>query len=215
MLSAIKRAIFFAAHTDDEMICAGTLHRLVKQGTDLRMVAFGSAAIESDRLGTKDSESVTTSEWINSCIVIGVEADRREFLRLRPSRDLHTYSSEIRQIIYTRCEQLKPDAVFTLSPEDENPAHAVVGRETEAVTRGRVPITIRCQFPWNYGLGRPNLYVRLSQEDAAVKRAVIRCYQSQEFRYKYEDMLMGYARADGLSVKAEHAEKFELIRGVV
>jgi hypothetical protein len=78
-----------------------------------------------------------------------------------------------------------------------------------------VPLVARCLYPWNYGLGRPNLYVTLTPEDLAVKSAVCRAYKSQEFRYNYHDLFMATARADGLSVKAEAAERFELLRAVV
>ena len=47
-----------------------------------------------------------------------------------------------------------------------------------------------------------------------VKRKVIQCYPSQAFRYNYKAMLTYYAWADGLSVKASAAEKFEVIRSV-
>jgi hypothetical protein len=133
-----------------------------------------------------------------------------------PSCDqLQEKEQSIADITYEQCEKHKPDVCFILSPDDENPAHAVVGRQCERVMRGRVPIVIRCQFPWNYTIGRPNLFVSLSQENLTVKRGVINAYQSQKFRYDYETMLMNQCVVDGLSVKVPAAEKFELIRGVI
>ncbi len=214
MILNAHKVVFFGAHTDDEMVCAGTLHRLAKAGVEVQVVTFSPAATESDRRGTYDSSCVVEKEWNNALDAIGVGCGRY-YHEMLPSAELVRWRQRIAQIAYDHCEEHKPDVVFTLSPEDENPAHAVVGVETERVMRGRVPTVIRCQFPWNYGIGRPNLYVTLGEEELAVKCKVIRAYQSQRFRYRYEDMLLSYARADGLSVKAEYAEKFEVIRSVV
>lgn len=215
MLEGIKRAVFFGAHTDDEMICAGALHRLVQQGCRVWVITFGPAATRDDRLGSHLSLATVRPEWEEAMDAIGVNTTDRGIMALTPSSELTTFSQKIGQTIYDICEDVKPDAVFTLSPEDENPAHAVVGIQTERVTRGRVPITIRCQFPWNYGIGRPNLYVKLSDTNCEAKQKVIRAYKSQHWRYNYEEMLFSFCRADGLSIKVPAAEKFELIRGVV
>ena len=215
MLNGIKKAVFFAAHTDDEMICAGTLHRLVRSGCELHVVAFSPAATADDRRGIGTCRWNVEQEWNASLDLIGVRKSARTFLNFLPSSELHERRQEVCQTVYDWVERHKPDAAFILSPEDENTAHSVVGAECERVMRGRVPLTIRCQFPWNYGIGRPNLYVRLSDEDFACKRLVIQAYASQAFRYDYETMLCNYAIADGLSVKMGPCEKFEVIRAII
>ena len=40
MLSNARKVLFFGAHTDDEVICAGTLHRLVRQGAEVMVMSF-------------------------------------------------------------------------------------------------------------------------------------------------------------------------------
>jgi hypothetical protein len=145
--------------------------------------------------------------------LIGVS--HRRFLDYRPSVDLTPFAQDICQVAFDFCEKEKPNVAFILSPEDENTAHAIVGRECERVLRGRVPIAIRCQFAWNYSIGRHNLFMSLSEEDLRAKQAVIDAYESQKFRYEYGEMLMNYTRADGLSVKVNAAEKFEILRAVV
>lgn len=212
----VKRAVFFGAHTDDEMVAAGTLHRLGANGVEVTVVAFSPAAIEEDRKGGMKSQQRVYTEWLDSMEAMKT---RGIFLPLpiwNPSRDLPKYGQEICQYIYDYCERQRPDVAFILSPFDENTAHAVVGVEAERVMRGRVPVVLRCNFPWNYGKGdRPNLYVSLGVADLEAKRRVIQAYQSQKFRYDYLDMLLKYAHADGMSVKAAAAERFELVRGVI
>lgn len=213
IFNGVKRVIFFGAHTDDEMICAGTLHHLTNAGADVHVVTFGPAALQGDPQGT--SLPTVEAEWHRAMDTIGIGKESREHRRMMPSARLAERGQEIADVIYGACAGLRPDLVLTLSPEDENPAHAVVGVQAERVTRGRVPLHVRCQFPWNFHLGRSNLFVTLTEDEVRVKRAVIRAYQSQHFRYNYEEMLLNCCRADGLSVKKDWAEKFELIRGVV
>lgn len=215
MLDGIKTAVLFAAHSDDEMICAGTLHRLVESGADVHVMTFGPAAIEQDRQGGHASELIVKDEWHAALTAIGVRSDCRHWAGLLPSSELPKFRQQICQRIYDFCEFHRPDLVLTLSPDDENTAHAVVGVEAERVMRGRVPISVRCLFPWNFSIGRPNLFVKLSEQDLTVKRRVIEAYESQAFRYQYHEMLTAYCRADGLSVKTEAAEKFEIVRCVV
>ena len=212
MLEGIKSAVAFFAHSDDEFIAAGTLHRLVKAGAHVSVIAMCPAATEHDRQGTEVSWKIVQPEFQRSMELIGVK--RYECLKLMPSCDLQPHRQRICQYIFDYCELYKPDAAFILSPEDENTAHSIVGIEAERVMRGRVPITIRCQYPWNFGAGKPNLFVSLSDEELAVKQGVIDAYQSQKFRYNYSELLLHQVRADGLSVKVAAAEKFELVRGV-
>lgn len=226
MIDGLKKVVFFGAHTDDEMICAGTLHRLVRQGCEVYMCAFSFAATEKDRKGYGSHEEEPSKGKFKSVCdweIVGDEWDLSKKLiggkgpckGLSPSCDFHKHRQEIADYVFKYCEQERPDALITLSPEDENPAHKIVGEECERVSRGRVPLHLRCQFPWNFSIGRSNLFVKLEQEDLQCKQDVIDAYQSQKFRYNYHDMLIAQCRADGLSVKAQFAEKFEIVRAVV
>lgn len=214
MLSDVKRAVMFAAHTDDEMVCAGTLHRLARQGCEVHVVTFGPAGTQQDPDGNRTAEETVYDEWVDAMRLIGVARPRCTLYRMTPSKSLHVRGQEVADYAFRYVNQFNPDVAFVLSPEDENPAHAEVGRQCERVMRGRVPLVLRCQFPWNLSYGRRNVYVRLSPEDLDVKRKVIEAYKSQAFRYDYS-MFLDYARADGKSVKAEACETFELVRGVV
>ena len=215
MIDSLKKILVLTAHSDDEMICAGTLHRLARQGARIQVVCFSPAATVEDRRGTEKSSTILRPEWERSMDLIGVAREDRYFLGMTPSADFQKFRQEICQTIFDLCEFERPDAVFTLSPDDENVAHAIVGVESERVLRGRVSYAIRCQYPWNFSMGRPNLFVKLDEQDLMCKKKVIAAYASQAFRYRYGEMLVHQCLADGMSVKVEAAEKFELIRAVV
>lgn len=215
MLSDVQRAIFIGCHTDDELVAAGTLHRLARSGCEVHVVTFSPAGVEGDRTGTEKSVPTVLPEWHAALDAIGVEPSRRRFLDFTPSPTLRTRRQEVCQTIYDVCEEVRPDLAFILSPADGHAEHAVVGAESESVLRGRVPHVVRCNFPWNYSIGQPNLFVKLDEEDIRVKMAAINAYQSQAFRYRYSDILMHAAITDGLAVKTGEVEKFELIRAVI
>ena len=218
MLTGIKSVLFVGAHTDDEVICAGTLHKLGYEGARVSVLTFSAAGIENDRAGsTIASYKALLPEWESSMKVLGVAEGDRVLAGIVPSAKLKSeYRQQIAHAVYGVCTAKKPDLALILSPNDSHGEHAAVGTECESVLRGRVPHVWRCQFPWNFGKGdSPNLYVSLSQEDVGAKRSVIQCYSSQTFRYQYEEMLMSYCRADGLSVKVPWAEKFEVVRSVL
>lgn len=211
-LLSLKRAVAFFAHSDDEMICAGTLHRLAQSGCEVWIVTASTAGTQGDSAGGKHAWETLRPEFSASGEVISAKLS---CLRLFPSKRLADMAQDLADAVFAKCEELKPDLVISLSPDDENPAHAVVGVQVRRVTRGRVPIHVEVQFPWNHSLGRPNLYVSLSPEDVEAKRACIRCYKSQAHRYRYEEMLMAQVVADGEAVKVRAAERFELVRGVI
>jgi len=215
MLNGIKKAAAFFCHQDDEMVAAGTLHRLASAGCEVHVVSFSPCATINDRMGTEVSSRLVLPEWHLSMDLIGVGQEQRHFLNYTPSVSIADRRQDVANYVFDFCERERPDVAFVLSPEDENTAHAVVGVECERVMRGRVPMVVRCNFAWNYSIGRPNLFVALSDKDLDIKRRVINAYQSQKFRYDYGAMLMAYCIGDGKSVKVAAAERFEIIRSVV
>lgn len=213
MLDGVKRAVFFGAHADDEMVCAGTLRRLVRQGAEVHVVTFGPAGTKNDPDGGLIAFEVCRWEWSES--IRSIDAQGPFVLpNFLPSKSLHERGQRVADFAFLYVNEVRPDLALILSPDDENPAHAEVGRQCERVMRGRVPLVLRCNFPWNYCYGRGNVYVKLTEEDMDVKRQVIEAYKSQAFRYDYT-MFLDLARADGKSVKCAAAERFELVRGVV
>jgi len=123
MLQGFKRVAFFGAHTDDEMICAGTLRRLVRLGAEVEVNTFGPAAVRKDRLGGPESSHVVGPEWNRALDLIGVASYARRYYGYMPSSELPSFAQQIAQAVYDYCEARQPDCLITLSPEDENPAH--------------------------------------------------------------------------------------------
>jgi len=205
----VKKAVFVGAHTDDEMVAAGTLRKLVKNGVKVDVLAFSCAPIPGK--SQEEAEKILGREFVKAMKAIGGAS-----LKNWPPMDFdpRSFSSgedEIRQILYDYTAREKPDIAFVLSPEDDHQSHAIVGKSAERVMKNRVPLVLRCHYPWNFiNPGRRNFFVKLTSDEFETKLAVIRAYKSQHFRYDYENLYTALARVDGLATKNELAEAFEI-----
>ena len=204
----VKKAIFIGAHTDDEMICAGTLRKLVKNGVEVKVIAFSYAPIPNK--SDVDNRNIIYSEFFTAMSAIGVPPRNFNLLNLDP-RTFSSHEDKIRQFLYDFTVNEKPDLAFVLSPEDDHQDHSIVGKSAERVMKNRVPMVVRCHYPWNFiNPGRSNLFVKLTTDEFETKLAVIRAYRSQHFRYDYENLFTSLTRANGLATKNELAEAFEI-----
>lgn len=204
----VKKAVFIGAHTDDEMICAGTLRKLVKSGVEVKVIAFSCAPIPGASL--ERTQGIICLEFLQSMKSIGVLPGNRTILNY-DARTLSTHHDKIRQFLFDFTVNEKPDLALILSSEDDHQDHSIVGKSAERVMKNRVPFVIRCHYPWNFiNPGRSNLFVKLTPDEFETKLAVIRAYKSQHFRYDYENLFTALTRANGLATKNELAEAFEI-----
>lgn len=204
----VKKAVFIGAHTDDEMICAGTLRKLVKSGVEVKVIAFSCAPIPDK--SSAEVKKILHSEFSLSKKAIGILPENGWVLDLE-ARTLPTHHDKIRQFLFDFTVAEKPDLAFVLSPEDDHQDHSIIGKSAERVMKNRVPMVIRCHYPWNFiNPGRSNLFVKLTPDEFEAKLAVIRAYRSQHFRYAYENLFTSLTRVNGLATKNELAEAFEI-----
>lgn len=204
----VKKAVFIGAHTDDEMICAGTLRKLVKSGVEVKVIAFSCAPIPGKK--SDDIENILYREFFTAVNAMGVPFQNFKILNFNP-RTLPSHEDEIRQILFDFTVNEKPDIAFIMSSDDDHQDHAVVGKSAERVMKNRVPMVVRCHYPWNFiNPGRSNFFVKLTPDEFETKLAVIRAYQSQHFRYDYENLFTSLTRVNGLATRNELAEAFEI-----
>lgn len=204
----VKKAVFIGAHTDDEIICAGTLRKLVKAGIKVKILIFSYAPIP--RQSYKETVEILHPEFLSAMDSIGIDRQNRTVLSFKP-RTLPTKEDDIRQFLFDFTGDEKPDLAFIPSSQDDHQDHAVVGKSAERVMKNRVPMVVRYHYPWNFiNPGRSNLFVKLTPDEFKTKLAVIRAYKSQHFRYDYENLFTSLARVNGLATKGELAEAFEI-----
>lgn len=204
----VKKAVFVGAHTDDEMVAAGTLRKLIKIGAEVHVLTFSYAPIPGK--SQEETEKILRSEFVKAMEIINVPIKNWMLKDFNP-RSFSKGEDEIRQILYDFTVREKPDIAFVLSPEDDHQSHAMVGKLAECVMKNRVPLVVRCHYPWNFiNPGRRNFFVKLTQDEFRAKLAVIRAYKSQHFRYDYEELYTALTKADGLATKNKLVEAFEI-----
>ena len=208
LFQKIKKVVFLGAHTDDEMVAAGTLRKLVKTGCEVSVLALSHAAIPDKKRG--DAVKILHSEFLASMTEIGV--NDFEVLNFIPGT-LPENQTQIRQVIYEFTERIKPDLAFVLSHEDDHQDHSFIGGACEVVMKNRVPNILRCHFPWNLTSGKRNFFVPLEVDEFNAKLSVIRVYRSQHFRYNFENIFTNQVKLDGQITKnGMPTESFEVVR---
>lgn len=185
------------AHPDDiEIGCGGTLLSLAaRPGTDIRSLIL---------TGTPERER----EAVEAARAFGVGAGPR-FRHLTDARlpaswgdvkdELHAFREEVGQ----------PDIVFAPRPDDAHQDHALLGGLVRTVWRG--PVILHYEIPkWDGDLGRPNVYVPLSDETAHRKVALLNdCYPSQHGRDWWDDeFFLSLMRLRGAETQSRYAEAF-------
>lgn len=212
-MTKTKTVLFVGAHTDDEVVCAGSLTRLRQLGAEIHVITFSNSSTFEDKKGGAASRRVLEREWNRAMDILCVCSKNRTLLNFGTD-SLPDKRNAVRQYVFDYVERIRPNLAFVLSPYDDHQAHQVVGEESERVMKGRVNTILRCQYPWNYRSYNPNFFVGLDEEQFYTKLRVMQAYKSQAFRYNYVELFEAYTRGDGLSVKREFAEKFELVRCV-
>lgn len=114
-----------------------------------------------------------------------------------------------RRVHEVAADMTTPDLVFAPRPDDAHQDHRLLG--TLAPTVWRNSTILHYEIPkWDGDLGRPNIYVPLSDDIAHAKvRTLNHCYASQHSRDWWDDeMFLGFMRIRGVECKSQYAEAF-------
>ena len=185
------------AHPDDiEIGCGGTLLHLAQRG---------DAVIHSLILtGTPEREQ----EAIAAATAFGVAAAPR--LRGLTDARLPAVWNDVKDELHAFRDGIgRPDVVFAPRPDDAHQDHALLGRLAATVWRG--PLVLHYEIPkWDGDLGRPNVYVPLSDEIARRKVALLNeSFPSQHGRDWWDDeFFLSLMRLRGAETQARYAEAF-------
>ena len=203
-------ALILGAHTDDEFGCAGTIARMVEEGTEVHCAAF-SRCEESVPPGFP--QDVLETEWRRATARLGILAEN---LQLFPFRVRHF--PEFRQDILERLvllrEQIQPDVVFLPSSTDIHQDHRTTSEE--GIRAFKHSTVLGYELPMNTIMFRHACFIHLEERHLQAKIESLMCYESQASRnYRNEEFLRGLARVRGVQINAGYAEAFEVLRWVL
>jgi LmbE family N-acetylglucosaminyl deacetylase len=196
------RILCLGAHSDDiEIGCGGTLSQLARRRPrpEFRWVvwsAAGSRAGEAERGARK---------------FLGPRS--KDAVRLHEFRDGYfpTYFDAIKDAFEGLAREFRPDIVFTHARGDRHQDHRVVSDLTWNTFRNQ--IILEYEIPkWDGDLGRPNLYVPLSESAASRKsKALLDVFGTQRAKDWFsEEIFLGLMRVRGMECRAAggYAEAF-------
>lgn len=114
-----KRVMVVMAHPDDlEIICGGTVARLIGTGKDVRSVVMtdgGKGMQDKVDITEKDYGRLRVSEQMAAAKELGILADQSFNLGI-PDGEIETSIANIEKIVF-HIRQFKPDAVITHNPK--------------------------------------------------------------------------------------------------
>ncbi len=144
MLSAVKRALVLAPHTDDgEFGCGGTMARLVEAGVDVRYVAFSIATKSLPEGFAPDTLAREVREATAHLGISEANLDVHDF----EVRTFPVHRQDILELLIGLWEEWRPDIVFQPSLHDVHQDHQVISAEgLRAFKRTTI---FGYEVPWN------------------------------------------------------------------
>lgn len=204
-----QRALVLAPHTDDgEFGCGGTISRLVREGCEVRYVAFSDCkesvpkGFELDVL-QKEMKAATGRLGITDIHLLDYKV-----------RYFHSERQRILEDMVRIKKEFTPDAVFTPCTQDIHQDHSTI--TTEAIRAYKDCTIVGYELPWNNLTLPSSAIVKLTEEDIEAKLAAIAEYKSQQGRpYSDPAYLRAQALTRGTRIKTPFAEAFEMIRFII
>lgn len=199
--SGVKRLLCLGAHADDiELGAGGLLMHLVRSNPSLEVrwvVLCGADSLRAEE--ARDSAALFTAGA--GQVDVDVHPFRDAFLPWQGDRVKETF------------EKLKaefdPDLILTHSGDDRHQDHRLVSELTWNSWRDHTIFEYEI-LKWDGDLGRPNLYLPMSEEAARHKVGqVFAAYPSQQGRQWFtEETFLALMRVRGVECNAAYAEGF-------
>lgn len=206
------RVLTIAAHPDDvEILCAGTLGIMKRQGHDLWLAHMtvgdkGGQQPPEELARTRGAEAVAAAGILGAEVYGGICGD----LELYASEE---HAQRIAQILH----EVAPDLVITHALNDYHPDHHVTGRltlEQISALDGRQPALLYMDTVAGIE-SVPDFYSDIT-ETVELKKQMIRCHVSQiqwMATYRHTDMeyiIEWCGRWRGLQCGAPYAEGYRV-----
>ncbi len=206
-MRSFNQVLVLAPHIDDEIHCAGALHRLKSQGAEIHVFA-GSLCTESIPDGIKGDPC---AEFVASCKLLKADCSTGDW----PVRRFNEHRQRILDHFVDLNKTLKPNLVFCPSSDDAHQDHAVVHQEARRAFRGTT--LLGWESPNNQRVIHTDVFWTFDEDSLDCKIAIWNGYQTQHHRiYFNDDTIRGLATVRGNQCQSPTglAESFEAIRVV-
>ena len=188
------RTLILSPHPDDiELTMGGTIHKLVEQGVELKVLFFSDCNVVNIR-----------DEIKASMRALGV---KRWYLLNFPRRTMDNHRHEIRQLL---CDEKDISRVYCPSQSDVHQDHRTISDAAVSAFNGKVDIIH--YITHKNTKTNPTLFNELTDADLDIKVKAIKCYKSQmKLRPHYfsEEAVRASAIHYGIMAGVRYAEAFE------
>lgn len=209
-----ESVVVFSAHSDDFVLGAGgTIAKYVQEGKKVTAVVFSYGEKSHPWLKKRVVQDMRLQEAQEASKLLGC---RVLFFDLTEFNFLESYRKKKKEKVILRLlSQVKPEKIFTHSPEDPHPDHRAVQGITftllKRYEKQEKKPEVYVYSIWNpvsFQTGYPALYVDVSPFFSQKLRA-LRSFRSQQLHIIYPLLvLLFHAVKDGLKIKKKFAEKF-------
>lgn len=207
---ASRTTLILGAHTDDEYGCAGTILRLIADGTEVFYACFSPC---EDSVPEGFDRDVLKREVRRAMDVLGIPQDHL-FLYDFPVRHFPEHRQAILEELVRLRRTLAPDLVLLPALSDIHQDHQVVAME--GLRAFKHATILGYELPMNTISFQHACFVQLSPADVDRKVEHAGAYQSQASKpYMQPAFLRSLATVRGTQANHEAAEAFEVIRVVV
>ena len=191
------------AHADDIEIGAGGLLQLADHPLQVRYLVLSGTAERHQEAGTAARAFVPGGD-------LAVD------LHQLPEGRLPAVWAEVKDILERVARSCSPDVILAPQADDAHQDHRTIAEIVPTVFRDQLYLAY--EIPkWDGDLGRPSLYVPLSEQDARRKVELLhKCFPSQRDRDWWDDeVFLRMARLRGMECRAPYAEAFSCAKSVI
>jgi len=206
-----EKILVLAPHTDDgEFGCGGSIAKFMERGSD---VYYGAFSLCEESLPAGWPKDTLEKELIKATAVWGIEKSNLLIYRY-PVRRFAEHRQDILEDLVALQRNLNPTLVFMPSLNDLHQDHHIIAQEGRRAFKKTTILAY--EMPWNNITFSTQLFIRLERQHIDTKVAALKEYASQkEKSYANETFIRSLAHTRGVSIDAEYAEAFEVVRWIV
>ena len=228
-----NKVMVIAAHPDDDILgCGGTLNKLKRQGSDVRVVFIAEGTTCRYPNPEYYDQKIIRNQikHRNDCGIKALQklgVDNYVFHDLPCGKLDQEPVINIGKIIEREIRQYKPDVIFTHSKSDVNKDHQIVYQATLQSTRPGalnnvnflLTYEVLSSSEWNFADPfAPNFFVEISKKDVDKKVEAMAEYDTEIKPLPFprcEDMIRMKCNVRGSQIGVKNAEAFRLVRGLM
>jgi LmbE family N-acetylglucosaminyl deacetylase len=204
-LTGVRSVLLLGAHPDDVEIAAGGLMLTLAaaQALSVRYVLFSGAP---ERQAEARAAATAFLPGASVQYILHTFADGR----------LPSDWGTVKQLLHDAYDGFAPDLVVSPWIGDAHQDHRLLAELVPTVWRG--VFTLQYEIPkWDGDLGRPNVYLPLSDDRARLKVELLDKYfpSQRERAWWDEEVFLGLARLRGVECASRYAEAFYCPKAVL